>query len=191
MRAALLRWKVIFFRDQHIGPAEHIAFGRQFGVVTPAHPILPSIEGYPEVLPLSSEAYASQDPAAEIDSELLAQFLKAARRSVHPVVRVHPETGERALFVNPFFTESIVGLTGSESHRVLHLLYEQMLKPDYIVRFRWAPGSIAFWDNRATAHIVPTDIPKGMHRCHERITIAGDIPVDPAGNKSYVLEPDV
>ena len=253
VRAALLRWKVIFFRDQHIGPAEHIAFGRQFGVVTPAHPILPSIEGYPEVLPLSSEAYATQDPgseidnnwhtdvtfsldppmgsilrgvtvppyggdtlwtnlvaayeglslpmrrfvdglqavhrnaipsaaAAEIDSELLAQFLKAARRSVHPVVRVHPETGERALFVNPFFTESIVGLTGSESHRVLHLLYEQMLKPDNIVRFRWAPGSIAFWDNRATAHRAPTDVQaSGFDRYMERITIAGDVPVGPDG----------
>ena len=63
-------------------------------------------------------------------------------------------------------------------------------RQEFTVRFRWEPGSIAFWDNRATAHIVPMDIPKGMHRCHERITIAGDIPVDPAGNKSYVLKPD-
>ena len=253
VRAALLRWKVIFFRDQFIGPAEQVAFGRRFGEVTPAHPILPSIEGYPEVLPLSSEAYALQDPASEvdnnwhtdvtfsldppmgsilrgvtvppyggdtlwtnlvaayeglsptlrrfvdglqavhrnaipsmagveIDSELLAQFLKAARKTVHPVVRVHPETGERALFVNPFFTDHIVGLNGNESHRLLNMLYDHMLRPDYVVRFRWAPGSIAFWDNRATAHRAPTDVHgTGFDRYMERITIAGDVPVGPDG----------
>lgn len=253
VRSALLRWKVVFFRDQFIGPAEHIAFGRRFGQVTPAHPILPSIEGFPEVLPLSSEAYAMQDPASEVDnnwhtdvtfsldppmgsilrgvtvppyggdtlwtnlvaayeglsqtmrrfvdglqavhrnaipsmagvevdSELLAQFLKSARKTVHPVVRVHPETGERALFVNPFFTDHIVGLNGNESHRLLNMLYDHMLKPDYVVRFRWAPGSIAFWDNRATAHRAPTDVQgTGFDRYMERITIAGDVPVGPDG----------
>jgi taurine dioxygenase len=70
------------------------------------------------------------------------------------------------------------------------MLCEHIQRQEFTVRFRWEPGSIAFWDNRATAHIVPTDILPGMHRCHERVTLAGDIPVDSAGNESYVLESD-
>ena len=109
---------------------------------------------------------------------------------MHPVVRVHPETGEKVLFVEPNFTDYIVELSRRESNHILAMLYEHLQRQEFTVRFRWEPGSIAFWDNRATAHIVPMDIPKGMHRCHERITIAGDIPVDPAGKKSYALVAD-
>ena len=105
----------------------------------------------------------------------------------HPVVRVHPETGERALFVNPNFTSHLVELSRQEGRHLLAMLYEHMTNPAFTVRFRWQPGSIAFWDNRATAHIVPTDIPAGAHRSMQRITIAGDIPVGPDGSVSSSL----
>src|SRR6202012_273895 len=65
----------------------------------------------------------------------------------HPVVRVHPETGERGLFVNDGFTARIVGVNPDESRRILDLLFAQATKPEYTVRFRWEPGSVAFWDN--------------------------------------------
>ena len=76
----------------------------------------------------------------------------------HPVVRVHPVTGERALFVNPGFTHRIVGVSRDESRHLLDLLFDEITAPAYTVRFRWEPGSVAFWDNRATAHLGPQDI---------------------------------
>ena len=67
------------------------------------------------------------------------------------------------------------------------MLYEHMSNARYTCRFRWEPGSVAFWDNRATAHLVPTDVPRGMHRSMQRITIAGDTPVGPDGFRSHQL----
>ena len=78
--------------------------------------------------------------------------------SEHPLVRVHPETGEKVLFVSPGFLQSIVGLAPRESDALLELLWEHVVRPEFTVRFRWEPGSIAFWDNRATAHLAPRDI---------------------------------
>jgi taurine dioxygenase len=109
-------------------------------------------------------------------------------RAVHPVVRVHPETGERVLFVNPNFTSHIVELSRRESAHLLAMLYEHLANAEYTCRFRWEPGSIAFWDNRATAHLVPTDVPQGMHRSMQRITLAGDITVGVDGSHGHVLE---
>ena len=68
----------------------------------------------------------------------------------HPIVRVHPETGERLLFVSPSFLKSIVGLTSRESELMLDLLWEHVVRPEYTVRFKWEMGDIAMWDNRAT-----------------------------------------
>ncbi|MDF5759166.1 TauD/TfdA family dioxygenase [Spongiactinospora sp. TRM90649] len=108
--------------------------------------------------------------------------------SVHPVVRVHPETGERALFVNPGFTDRIVGVSALESRRILELLYEQITRPEYTVRFRWAPGSVAFWDNRATAHLAPTDLDHlDVQRTLHRVTLIGDRPVGPDGFVSEIV----
>jgi taurine dioxygenase len=89
------------------------------------------------------------------------------------------------LFVNPVFTTHIVDLPARESRHLLSLLYDQLSDPLYTVRFRWQPGSIAFWDNRATAHLVPHDVPPGMRRQMQRITLAGDTPVGPDGFTSY------
>ena len=76
----------------------------------------------------------------------------------HPVVRVHPETGEKALYVNPGFTTHIEGVSAHESRRLLGLFYDELARPEYTVRFKWEPGSIAFWDNRSTVHLAPTDL---------------------------------
>ena len=278
IRATLLQWKVIFFRDQELTQAQHIAFGRQFGTVTPAHPTLPAaFPDHPEILLLDNQvmggaggekrggnqgggaaaggmaggglaidsqwhtdvtfvpnppmgsilrgvvvppyggdtqwanlavAYARLSPQlqalldglhavhhnqlpikrGDMPTALAKQFLGSGLRAVHPVVRVHPETGEKSLFVNPNFTSHIVELSRQESRHLLAMLYEHMTNAEFSTRFRWQPGSIAFWDNRVTAHLVPTDIPPGMHRSMQRITIAGDTPVGPDGSTSYALE---
>ena len=109
--------------------------------------------------------------------------------SNHPVVRVHPETGEKALFVNPGFTDHILGVSAVESRRILDLLFEQIARPDYTVRFHWEPGSVAFWDNRATAHLGPTDLGHlTVERVLHRVTLIGDWPVGPTGFKSEIVE---
>jgi alpha-ketoglutarate-dependent taurine dioxygenase len=108
--------------------------------------------------------------------------------AVHPVVRVHPVTGERALFVNPGFTSHIVDLTTSESRRVLDLLYAEITRPEYTVRLRWEPGHVAFWDNRATAHLAPRDLAHlDVERRLHRVTLIGDTPVGPDGRESELV----
>lgn len=268
IRATLLRWKVVFFRDQHISQDQHVAFGRYFGEVTPGHPTLPAMfPDRPEILLLDNQLIAGGEKArrgkeriddtfsvdspwhtdvtfvanppmgsilrgvavpdyggdtqwtnlvvayetlspqlqrlcdelhavhhnhipvsrGELSSELKKQFQSQDLRAVHPVVRVHPETGEKALFVNPGFTDHIVELTRREGRHLLALLYEHLSNPAFTCRFHWRPDSIAFWDNRATCHFAPTDIPPGAHRSMQRITIAGDVPVGPDGSTSYAL----
>jgi alpha-ketoglutarate-dependent taurine dioxygenase len=276
IRETLLRWKVVFFRDQHITQDQHVAFGRRFGEVTPAHPTLPAMfPEHPEILLLDNQlmaggekkaraagggggSAASGTPVFDIESRwhtdvtfvpdppmgsilrgvavpeyggdtqwtnlvvayqalsaplqrlcdelhavhhnqlpvsrgdlspgLKKQFQSRDLRAVHPVVRVHPETGEKALFVNPNFTDHVVELSRREGSHLLALLYEHLATPTYTCRFRWRAGSIAFWDNRATCHLVPTDVPAGAHRSMQRITVAGDLPVGPDGFTSHALD---
>ncbi|MFJ9854100.1 TauD/TfdA dioxygenase family protein [Streptomyces sp. NPDC101150] len=93
----------------------------------------------------------------------------------HPVVRRHPETGRRMLFVNASFTTRIVGLTEAESDRLLRVLFQQAQVPEFQVRWKWRAGDVAFWDNRATQHYAVNDY--GTHRrVAERVAIAGDRP---------------
>ena len=94
----------------------------------------------------------------------------------HPVVRTHPESGRRGLFVNPTFTSHIVGLSRRESDALLRLLYEHATSPEYLVRHRWSAGDIAFWDNRSTLHYAVRDYGE-QHRLMHRVTIRGDRPV--------------
>ena len=111
--------------------------------------------------------------------------------SEHPLVTVHPETGERLLYVSPGFLRSIVGLTPRESQRLLELLWEHVIRPEYTVRFKWEPGSIAFWDNRATAHLPPTDIfYSDFERQFFRVTLVGEVPVGVDGTSSRCVEGD-
>ena len=93
----------------------------------------------------------------------------------HPVVRTHPETGERGLYVNIAFTDYILGLEREESDELLKYLYQRAWLPEYQCRFRWAPGSLAFWDNRACQHYAASDYFPNI-RIMERVTVAGDRP---------------
>jgi taurine dioxygenase len=262
IRAALLKWKVIFFRNQAVDHAQQVAFAGRFGEVTFAHPLEddPVDQDHPQVLAIDRRRYERADgrkytyesrwhtdvtavvnpPAASIlravnvpsfggDTQwtnlvaayeglsaplrALADTLKAEHRfganvgakdwenpflrrvsknplvSIHPVVRVHPETGERALFVSPGFTSHIVDVSRSESQKLLELFFEQIEKPAYTVRFRWNAGDIAFWDNRATAHLGPQDLDHlDVERVLYRVTLTGDVPVGVDGFKSQIVQ---
>jgi alpha-ketoglutarate-dependent taurine dioxygenase len=255
VRRALLRWRVVFVRDQHITPSQFVVFGRSFGELTPAHPLQGGLdEEHPEILVLDSRDYAlgigdrgngtsynnrwhtdvtfsprpplasilaaKEIPAVGGDtlwadlvgaygslSPAIRQFVDplvavhdasrtfdrfqaegdrgnqarvaALAPARHPVVRVHPETDERGLFVNPVFTSHIEGLSRLESESVLRLLYEHIATPEHVVRWRWRGGDVAFWDNRATAHYAAADY-DGQRIMH-RITVAGDCPFGIAG----------
>ena len=93
----------------------------------------------------------------------------------HPAVRTHPETGRRALYVNVAHTARFAGWTEEESAPLLRHLFAHQVKPEFTCRFRWEPGSIAFWDNRAAQHNPVNDY-HGFRRRMHRITLAGDRP---------------
>ena len=263
LSAALVEWKVLFFRDQPLTREQHVAFGRAFGALTPAHPIQVSSDEQSEVLVVdtrrqqSTFGYRDTQPfgpprrtlsgwhtditfvanpatasilrggvippyggdtlwtnlvaAYEDLSEPIRALLDGLQAvhvwhgydgetraghdptrppsAVHPVVRVHPVSGERGLFVNPVFTRYIVGLSDRESRALLDLLFAQIARPQFTVRFRWEPDSVAFWDNRATAHLGPVDLATAeFDRRVERVTIAGDVAVGPDGFESVPLE---
>jgi alpha-ketoglutarate-dependent taurine dioxygenase len=255
IRAALLRYAVIFFPGQHLNPEEHRAFAGHFGEVTPAHPVIPGLADYPEVFeidysrtaqlratygdvadrydglswhtdvtfvprppmgsilnavvipPAGGDTMWSDQRAAYRDlSPALRSFLETltavhdgskafaaalqARDEAgdwdgekyaslepveHPVVRTHPETGAKALFVNPGFTSHIKELSGAESDALLQFLYAHSTKPRYTVRYHWQAGDVGFWDNRVTQHSVVGDFGE-QHRVIQRVTLRGDRP---------------
>ena len=96
--------------------------------------------------------------------------------AMHPVVRTHPVTGRKALYVNRVFTQRIVGVPDDEADALLAFLVEHGTKPDFQVRFRWRPNSVAFWDNRAVQHLAVWDYFPQV-RSGFRVTIKGDRPV--------------
>lgn len=96
----------------------------------------------------------------------------AVNDAVHPVVITHPISGRRALYVNPAFTLRFEGWSADESKPLLEYLYRHAARPEYTCRFRWAPGSVAFWDNRATWHYALNDY-HGERRLMHRITLQG------------------
>ncbi|MDC0457006.1 TauD/TfdA family dioxygenase [Alphaproteobacteria bacterium] len=97
---------------------------------------------------------------------------KANQNAIHPVVIKHPETGRKALFVNPTFTLGFEGWSDEESKPLLQYLYSHATKPEFTCRFKWEEGSIAFWDNRSTWHLAVNDY-HGERRLMHRITIDG------------------
>lgn len=104
---------------------------------------------------------------------------ESARRDYaaeHPAIRTHPETGRRALYVNVAHTARFAGWTEDESAPLLAYLFAHQVKPEFTCRFRWEPGSIAFWDNRAAQHNPVNDY-HGHRRLMHRITLAGDRPM--------------
>jgi len=106
---------------------------------------------------------------------------------IHPVVRVHPITGERILFVNPGFTSHVVGLSRVESDGILELLYEHATQPELVLRHRWEAGDVVIWDNRATMHYATDDYGDTPRRVH-RVTLHGDVPVGPDGFESEIVD---
>jgi taurine dioxygenase len=263
VRAALLRWKVVFFRDQKLDHRQHIAAARQFGETTAGHVVYGSDGEYPQIYSVAKNRKANRfqgqtlfrpwsgwhtditaainPPAASIlrgeivppyggDTQftnLVAAYnaLSPTMRSFvdglhgvhrfapppgvdetpeyrelmrkrtlvseHPIVRVHPETREPALFVSPSFLKSIVGLSARESQVLLEFLWEHIVRTEFTVRFRWEPGSVAFWDNRATAHLAPRDIfDSDFDRQFYRVTLVGDVPVGVDGKPSTAIEGD-
>ena len=263
IRAALLRWKVVFFRDQKLDHRSHIEAARQFGETTAGHVVYGSDGEYPQIYSVAKHRKANRyqgqtlhrawtgwhtditaainPPAASmLRGEVIPPYggdtqftnlvtaynalsptmrnfvdgLRGMHRfapppgvnstpeyealmrsrtlvSEHPIVRVHPESGERVLFVSPSFLKSIVGLSPRESEVLLQFLWEHSVRPEFTVRFRWAPGSVAFWDNRATSHLAPTDIfDSDFDRQFYRVTLVGDVPVGVDGKPSSALEGD-
>jgi taurine dioxygenase len=91
------------------------------------------------------------------------------------VVRTHPETGRKALYVNVAHTAGIVGMPPEQSEPLLQHLFQHQVKPEYTCRFQWRDGSLAFWDNRCTQHYPVNDY-HGYRRILHRITLAGDTP---------------
>ncbi|WP_439817691.1 TauD/TfdA dioxygenase family protein [Zavarzinia sp. CC-PAN008] len=96
----------------------------------------------------------------------------ATHDTVHPVVIRHPANGRPVLYVNPGFTVRFDGQTEEESRPLLHALFEHAMRPEHAIRFQWRPGSVAFWDNRATWHKAENDY-HGERRVMHRITIEG------------------
>ncbi|WP_312007711.1 TauD/TfdA dioxygenase family protein [Nocardioides alcanivorans] len=94
---------------------------------------------------------------AGMDKDVVAQLRPSFPAVQHPVVRVIPETGRRVLFVNTIFTQRIVGLDEAESNQILTTLYRHMMRPEFQVRLRWQPNTIAMWDNRACQHYAASD----------------------------------
>ncbi|MCY4591638.1 MAG: TauD/TfdA family dioxygenase [Alphaproteobacteria bacterium] len=115
----------------------------------------------------AARAQRSDDTVGRITNPHLA-----TQDAVHPVVIRHPETGRKALYVNPGFTLGFDGWTDEESRPLLDHLYAHASRPDFTCRFRWEPGSIAFWDNRATWHRALNDYP-GQRRLMHRVTVRG------------------
>ncbi len=106
------------------------------------------------------------DPTKQSRHEFIAE---------HPVVRTHPETGRKALYINIAHTVRFAGMTEEESAPILRYLFQHQVRPEFTCRFAWRVGSLAFWDNRAMQHNPVNDY-HGYRRVMHRITVAGDRP---------------
>lgn len=242
IRRALADFGVVFFRDQHLTPEQHLEFARCFGAIN-VNRFFKTVDGYPEIAEVRKEPdqqrniggdwhtdhsydlapamgsilYAREVPQSGGDTlfasmycayDALSEGLKrtldglralhssrhvfgtstyglrgdlrgrvlnpesAIQDAVHPVVIRHPESGRKALYVNPGFTVRIDGWTDEESRPLLQYLYQHAARPEFSCRFQWGPGSIAFWDNRCTWHYALNDYP-GQRRLMHRITVEG------------------
>ncbi|MFJ7046181.1 taurine dioxygenase [Streptomyces sp. JV178] len=128
------------------------------------------------------EALDEQQAAAR------AQFTSIKYRTVHPVVRVHPLTGERGLFIGGF-AQRLVGLSTGESRKLLDLFQSYVTRPENVLRHRWSENQLVIFDNRITQHYA-IDNYDGLPRRLHRVTVAGDVPVGVEGKESYSVEGD-
>jgi alpha-ketoglutarate-dependent sulfate ester dioxygenase len=122
------------------------------------------------------------------EQERREEFLSTRYETAHPVVRVHPLTGERSLFIGGF-AQRIVGLSKTESRDVLRLLEAYVTRPENILRWRWSPNQLVIFDNRITQHYA-IDNYDGLPRRLNRVTVAGDVPVGVDGTPSWSIAGD-
>lgn len=233
IHAAFLEHHVLAFRDQKLAPEQQIEFGRRFGELF-VHPIVPHIEGHPEIIEIANYGKArsiteiwhsdvSFAPEPPMGSALLAielperggdtmfanqhaaydalspglQRLLEGLRAIHtgsglaavsgkgddwrehgqshPVVRTHPETGRKALYVSPAFTVAFEDMTVAESAPLLEHLHAVGHAPEFVYRHRWLPGDLVMWDNRSVQHYAVHDHGDATRTMH-RITVRGDAP---------------
>jgi len=236
---ALAENLVVFFRDQHISPDQHVAFGRLFGDLH-IHPAAPHEPRRPELMiihadkdsprangegwhsdvscdvepPMGSILYIRECPpvggdtlfasmyaAYEALSDRMKRYLDGLTaihdgedsyrgtyanygiqdkqtypRAEHPVVRTHPVTGKKAIYVNRGFTKRLVGVPRDESEGMLRHLFDHVENSLFQCRFRWRANSIAFWDNRCVQHRAMWDYWPAT-RSGNRVTVKGDRPV--------------
>lgn len=127
-------------------------------------------------------------PRNQAAAERRKVFTARRWQTAHPVVRVHPDSGERGLFIGGF-AQRLVGLGTEESRDLLRILQAYVTRPENTVRWAWAPGDLVLFDNRITQHYAPDDygdLPRTLHR----VTVAGDVPVGVDGTSSRVVEGD-
>ena len=140
--------------------------------------------------------YGQVDPsklaALEADAEAVlkyaAEFQSTHYEAHHPVVRVHPETGERSLLLGNF-VKSILGVNGAESQALFRIFQDRITWLENTIRWNWELGDVAMWDNRSTQHYAVSDF-GNQRRAMHRITLAGDIPVSVHGEQSRVVSGD-
>jgi alpha-ketoglutarate-dependent taurine dioxygenase len=130
-------------------------------------------------------------PPETVDDEALerrAVFTSIKYQTAHPVVRVHPLTGERGLFIGGF-AQRVVGLSTAESRTILDLLQRYVTRPENVLRWRWSPRQLVLFDNRITQHYAVDDY-DGLPRRLHRVTVAGDVPAGVDGSSSYSIAGD-
>lgn len=149
------------------------------GLSEPLRKFLETLDGLHRFELPSEKANASQ-----YLSKIESRFMESS----HPLVTVHPVTGERVLFVSPDFLYRIDGLSPRESQALLQFLWEHSVRPEYSVRYKWQPGDVAIWDNRATAHLAPSDIfDTDFDRQLYRVTLVGEKLVGVDGRQSRAI----
>ncbi len=138
-----------------------------------------------------SNAYDYTTGRVDLSEEFKAYrriFESTVYETLHPVVRVHPESGERVLFIGGF-VRRIQGLSQTESDDLLRLLQAYVTRLENTVRWRWQEGDVAFWDNRVTQHYAIDDFGKQLRRV-QRVTLVGDFPIGIDGRRSEAIKGD-
>ena len=124
---------------------------------------------------LMAERYKVPFEALDLDAFRRVEAAAEQGETTHPVVRTHPETGRKSLFVNRSYTRHFEGMGEDASRPLLGYLYDHAVRPEFTVRWRWAPGMLALWDNRCTLHYALNDY-HGQRRVLHRVSIHGDRP---------------